>query len=258
VHADEQQHTVTFTVWDEGIGIPPDQLKRIFEPFVQVESESSRSYSGTGLGLTLVRRLAELHMGTVLVESEPSRGSQFHVILPWQINELTGTGLGISVAAAVSAAVSAAVAGSSQPEGAAVKEHLSHWSESGHRPTVLLAEDNAITRAALEEYLGLQGLHVLVAADGLEALELATTRRPDLVLMDIQMPKMDGLEAIRRIRALNDAAAARVPIIALTAHAMSGDREQFLRAGANGYLSKPVRLAELRQQIAAYVPQLVE
>jgi PAS domain S-box-containing protein len=261
VRADDMQQTVTFTVWDEGIGIPPDQLQHIFEPFVQVDSEFSRAYAGTGLGLTLVLRLAELHHGTVLVESEPRRGSQFHLVLPQNTGELleaaTGMGNRIAVSSAISAAFTASMTGSprAQTSDSAGGRNLR---VSSQPPSVLLAEDNSVTRAALEEYLTQQGLRVLVAADGVEAVEQAAIYHPDLVLMDIQMPKMDGLEAMRRIRALGDVKAARVAIIALTAHAMPGDREQFLKAGANGYLSKPVRLAELRQHIAAYIPQLVE
>jgi CheY-like chemotaxis protein len=218
----------------------------------------------------------------VLVESEPRRGSQFHLVLPQNTGELleaaTGMGNRMAVSSAISAAFTASMTGAPQAQTSDSAGVAASWSGAGQtpaslaeasdhnregeplstRPTILLAEDNLVTRTALEEYLTQQGLRVLVAADGVEAVEQAAIYHPDLVLMDIQMPKMDGLEAMRRIRALDDAKAAGVAIIALTAHAMPGDREQFLKAGANGYLSKPVRLAELRQHITAYIPQLVE
>ena len=247
VHGDTLQQAVTFSVWDNGIGIPIEKLPQLFQPFMQVQSEFNRAYGGTGLGLALVQRLAALHNGTVTVHSEPGKGTRFDVVLPWravgsandQGNEETR-----DQGPAPSAQGDAA---SARPEG--VME-----AEPAKQITILLAEDNNVTRGVLADFLELQGYAVLQAGDGAQAVKLAEERKPSLVMMDIQMPGMDGVEAIRRIRSLGDPAVANVPIVALTAHAMQGAREQFMEAGADGYLSKPLRLADLRRSVAEFLP----
>ncbi len=220
VKGDAEKSVVHFTVWDTGIGIALEDMARLFKPFVQLDSRLSRQYSGTGLGLSLVQRMAELHGGSVSVESEVGKGSRFTVSLPWPETSIQvdkeqvdkkGEELG----------------------------HLVTLSPS-HPVTVLVADDNEISLSMMSEYLGLKGYQVIPARDGREVIQRAQEDRPDIILMDIQMPGMDGLEAIRRIRADAASDVAKVPIIALTALVMPGDRERCFEAGANEYISKPV------------------
>jgi PAS domain S-box-containing protein len=253
VRTDASHKTITFTVWDEGIGIPTDRINQLFEPFVQLHSELSRSYAGTGLGLALVRRLAALHNGTVFVESEEQRGSRFHVVLPWAEADESGPAT-LPLADALAAAVVASPGGVHEP----ARGDATTAGATGRQPTILIAEDMAVTRTALQDFLKLQGFRVLLAGDGYETIQVVSSYKPDLVLMDIQMPGMDGLQAMRYIRDLKDPDVARVPIIVLTAHAMPGARERFLEAGADGYLSKPMRLAELLKSVNSFIPQYTQ
>jgi PAS domain S-box-containing protein len=217
-----------FTVWDTGIGIPKGQLDKLFRPFVQLDNKLSRQHSGTGLGLALVYRMTGLHGGRVDVRSTPGKGSRFSVLLPWSQD---APGIGHE---SLQSDRSTRAADRRAQNGGAM---------------LLIAEDNQDTRAMLCDYLQHMGFRVLPACDGAEAVTAAAEHRPDLALMDIQMPGMDGLEAIERIRGIPPLS--NVPIIALTALAMPGDRERCLEAGADEYLSKPVGLKELRRAIEA-------
>ena len=226
---------VTFTVWDTGIGIAEADVARLFKPFVQIDSSLSRQYDGTGLGLALVRRLAEAHGGSVGVESTPGQGSRFSVTLPWHQVESS------------SLSQSNTALDTSQPtiqSTPVIDESLAV--QRGH---ILLAEDNESNIELMEYVLQAKGYTVEVARDGEEALARAQEGHPDLILMDIPMPGMDGLEAIRQIR--SDARVRDIPIIALTALAMPGDRERCLQAGANDHLTKPVDLSALLTSIPA-------
>jgi signal transduction histidine kinase/ActR/RegA family two-component response regulator len=214
-------------VWDSGIGIAPEDCERIFLPFVQVESGLSRRYEGTGLGLALVRQLAELLGGQVGVESTVGVGSRFRVRFPLLVSESLGTR---EVAPGLSDSV-----------------ELRH---TGH--LILLAEDNEANIATIGGYLRHKGYQVEIAHNGKIALDKVRTLQPDLVLMDVQMPEMDGLEATRRIR--QELGLGTLPVIALTALAMAGDRERGLLAGVNEYVTKPVSLRELVGVIEAHLP----
>jgi PAS domain S-box-containing protein len=220
VWADRAESLVHFKVWDMGIGIAPEDLHRLFKPFVQLDSSLSRSYTGTGLGLSLVRRLADLHGGRVSIESQPGAGSRFTLSLPWQ-------------------------PGGDSPAGAA----QGGWPAPGRRDRVLLVEDHDANRRMYADFLDAQGYLVETAGSGEEGLHKAALNPPGLVVMDIQMPGMSGLEAIRSLRGLPDPALSRVPILALTALAMPGDRDRCLEAGASAYLAKPVSLADLAASI---------
>ncbi len=213
---------VRLVVSDTGIGIAPEDLPRLFQPFVQLDSRLAREHEGTGLGLALVRRLVDLHGGRVSVDSTPGEGTKVTVELPLD----GGT-------AAAPAAVPAAV---EEPARAPVPA-------SAEKPLVVLGEDNAAMARLVVDYLEPEGFRVKVAGDGEKAIALVREERPALALMDVQMPKVDGLEAIRRIR--RTPGSETLPIVAVTALAMSGDRERCLEAGATDYLAKPVRLAEL-------------
>jgi PAS domain S-box-containing protein len=222
VRADLEMEQIHFSVHDNGIGISQENLQRLFTPFTQVDGQLNRQYEGSGLGLALVLRLAEIHGGSVSVESEVGVGSNFTVSLPWQhqpmkqIEQL-------------------------QPESPADQLAASHG-------LLLLAEDNEANIEAIAGYLEFHGYTLVVAANGMDALVKAEEHDPQLILMDIQMPVMDGLEAIRRLRA--DPRFDSTPIIALTALAMTGDRDRCLQAGADEYMSKPASPKKLAMKIA--------
>ncbi|WP_139558188.1 ATP-binding protein [Methylotetracoccus oryzae] len=213
--ADEALRVV---VWDTGIGIAPEHFDRLFAPFTQVDARLSRQYGGTGLGLSLVAKLVELHGGSVSVQSRVGEGSRFEVTLP-----LTR----LSDASNHAPTPPTPQLGVTRPQ------------------SLLIAEDNDILRGLLEDYLGARGFRVVSAVNGQEAVELNRTAHPQLILMDIQMPTMDGLEAIRRIRREEAQTSSRRPIIALTALAMPGDEERCRQAGADDYIIKPCSLARL-------------
>jgi PAS domain S-box-containing protein len=356
VRSDAERQQVTFTVWDTGVGISEADLAKLFQPFIQIDNRLNRAYTGTGLGLALVRRLAEAHGGSVGVESVAGQGSRFSVILPWDPAEqravrlatpsvvntaqpairqamviedsttaaaqlsryLQELGAHVEISSHSTGTVERAIA--LQPDviildillpdedgwqvlralkaeprthdipvivvsvvdtperarelGAAevllkpidremfvaalrrattrtaeplVERALVAVPQQAMRPRVLLAEDNETNIEMLFEYLRSKGYDVTVARNGEEAIVRAQEERPDVILMDIQMPGVDGLEAIRRIRA--DSVLAKTPIIAVTALALPRDRERCLQAGADEYMAKPVSLRMLMQTI---------
>lgn len=231
VTTDETEHIVHFTVWDTGIGIAQEDMHHLFQPFIQLDSRLARQYSGTGLGLSLVSRMAELHGGGISVASQVGQGSRFTISLPW-----------------VRPARTASLAEESNPEATLP---VTAPTKNGRPYRILLADDNEENINSFQDYLQATGYQVIVARNGKEAIERTQEDKPDLILMDIQMPEMDGLEATRHLRA--DVALPPIPIITVTALAMPGDRERCLAAGANDYLSKPVRLEKLLQTIKAHL-----
>lgn len=228
VTSDAEQQVARFTVWDNGIGITADDQARLFRPFVQLDGGLMRANEGAGLGLALVARLAELHHGRVEVESAPGQGSRFTITLPWQ--QLP------------------------EPLAAATVPPV-NLPDSTTAALLLLVEDHAHTSAALAFYLTNQHYRVMTTKNGAEALALAVEQQPALILLDIQMPDMDGMTLVHHLR--QQAVCAQIPIIALTAHAMIGDRERFLAAGFTDYLSKPVDLHHLKAVIARHLAAAV-
>ena len=223
VRGDAAGGRAEFTIWDTGIGIAAADIGRLFQPFVQLDSGLAREYSGVGLGLALVARLVTLHDGSVRVESEPGQGSRFTIVLPW-------TPPAPSVGPADPALAAPAARSAPAPR--------------DHSPfRIALIDDNAEALELVHYYLTMHGYEVLVGRTGREALQLVEEARPDMVLIDIQMPELDGLAAIRLLRQMDGLG--ELPIIALTALAMVGDRERCLAAGASDYLSKPIALREL-------------
>ncbi len=208
---------VRVSIADTGVGIPEDRIDQIFEPFSQVDNSITRRYGGTGLGLSICRQLLTLLGGTVRAESAVGAGSVFLVDLPLKSAEF----------------------------GCAPSDPL--WSLSGMH--VLVVEDNEVNQKVIKRILERAGCSVNIANNGLEAVEWLVERRCDLILMDCQMPVMDGLEATRRIRTF-EAPAREVPIIAVTANAMAGDREMCLAAGMDDYVPKPIKLEALTGAIA--------
>lgn len=229
VHAAREEKRVMFTVWDHGIGISEPDLERLFQPFVQLDSSLAREVTGTGLGLALVTQMVRLHGGSVNVESQPGQGSRFTIILPWE----------------PALASDAALRLKSTGKFRAIRPDMKD------RPLILLIEDTREATIMISDYLENAGYHVLAARDGMTGLQQAKSVHPSLILMDIQMPNMDGLEATRRLRA--DPQFRTVPIIALTALAMPGDRERCLAAGATDYITKPVSLKKLAEMIEQYL-----
>ena len=203
---------VLFAVRDQGIGIAPEKVAYVFESFTQVDGSYSRRYQGTGLGLPIVRRLVHLMGGNISVESVENEGTTIFFALP----------LLRSDAAPEARAASAPAAGPVRPL------------------RVLLVEDDVVNMTMARRMLEKMGHDVVCAGTGLEALDRLRAPGIDVVLMDIQMPDMDGMEATEAIRTdPRFETYARVPVIALTAHAMAGDEERFLAAGMDAYLSKP-------------------
>lgn len=228
---------VRLAVWDHGIGIAEADLPRLFTPFVQLDTRLSREYSGTGLGLSLVKQLASLHGGRVEVISQPGQGSTFTVVLPASR---------VVVPAAPEAGRSAVA-----PEPPPALPSVA----GGGVPHILIAEDQELNVIAVRDYLESKGYRITIAGNGREVIRLAQELRPDLIMMDVQMPVMDGIEATRTLRALPDRQLANLPIIAVTALAMVHDRELCLAAGVNDYLAKPYSLRELHTLIARLLVQ---
>jgi len=202
-------------ITDSGAGIAKEKHDFIFEKFTQADGSISRRYGGTGLGLAITKKLTELQGGSISLESEEGRGSTFTVAIPF-------------APAPVEHRKPAEVTPGMAPQPTTVKR-------SGH---ILLVEDNLINQKVVLSLLNKRGYTVDIAANGLEALQLLQERAYQIVLMDIQMPLLDGLETTRRIRA--DCRYDSLPVIAMTAHAMNGDKERCLEVGMNGYLAKPV------------------
>jgi len=230
VTGNKAQRLVRISVWDTGVGIPVEQRNRLFQPFVQLDSRLSRQYDGTGLGLALANGMAELHGGTIEVDSIVGAGTRFHVTLPWDPEAQSAARI--------------------PPEADAPGE-TGLESPMLCQPSVLLVEDNESNLEMLSAYLHIKSFKVSTARNGIEAIRLARECQPDVILMDVQMPEMDGLEATRQLR--QDPALRFTPIIALTALAMPGDRERCLEAGMDDYLSKPLGLKELHRTLVNWV-----
>jgi PAS domain S-box-containing protein len=218
-----------FSVEDTGIGIPEDKQAQVFDSFTQADGSITRRYGGTGLGLTISARLVQLMGGKIWLESAPGRGSTFHFTADFGRDERVREPSGDADVAR------------------AVGERLP-------RLTLLVAEDNLVNRTLIARILQKQGHAVLEARDGLEALETLGRGGIDVVLMDIEMPRLGGLEALTRIRELDRRTGRHTPVIALTAHAMAGDRERCLAAGMDGYVPKPIRRSTLFSVLAAALP----
>jgi signal transduction histidine kinase/CheY-like chemotaxis protein len=231
VGADQASARLRFEVRDTGIGVPADKLVHLFDPFTQADSSTTRRYGGTGLGLSVAKRLVELRGGIIGAESTEGSGSTF-----WFTGEFERQQDKPAAATAAATATDPAPAPPPSPEQQAA--------------AILVVEDNAFNQMLVVKMLEKLGHRADVANNGREALQCLSRARYDLVLMDCQMPEMDGYEASRAIRAgeagVLDPA---VPIIALTANAMEGDREKAISAGMNDYLSKPYQ----REKISAAI-----
>lgn len=225
-----------FAVTDTGIGIPPLAYKRLFEPFTQVDGSLIRRYGGTGLGLSICKRLVDLMGGEIGMESQESVGSTFWFKLPFQMTFYSGqTDFDL---------VSPAAKPSAAP---------SLLSLPVEQPRILLAEDNSVNQKVAVSRLRKLGYAVDVVDNGSAAVDQALSRFYALILMDIQMPVMDGVEATHRIRSAQATRQQRSSIIAVTANAMEGDREHFISEGMDDYLSKPYQMDNLRKIVQRWL-----
>ena len=214
-----------FAVSDSGIGVDPSNQERIFAPFIQADGSTTRHFGGTGLGLAISARLVELMDGRIWVESEVGKGSTFYFTARMDIaRELPGASLSLD---------------DSAPK----------TGRPAYPLRVLLVEDNQTNRKLAEVILEKRGHSVVAAVNGEEALRKIAAEHFDVIIMDVQMPVMDGITATAAIRALEKTTGRNTPIVAMTAHAMKGDRERFLAAGMTGYISKPIEKNELLETI---------
>jgi CheY-like chemotaxis protein len=220
---------VRVEVTDTGIGVDEAQLERMFEPFTQADVSTTRHYGGTGLGLAIVKEIVEMMGGTIGAKSAVGQGSTFWFEVALGAPDLPD-------------------ASTDQSENGT---DTAQWSRP---PRILVAEDSPVNQIVAARMLERCGATVRVAGDGREAIAAVNAEDYDLVLMDCQMPTMDGYEATAQLRALEDGSERRIPIIAMTAHALEGDRERCLAAGMDDYVSKPMRHAELVEKLRQWIP----
>jgi len=213
------------TVWDKGKGINENNLDAVFEPFVQEKSVKASSEKGTGLGLSISRKLIELHQGTITVSSKVGKGSRFTIHFPGRFHV------------------------EESPIEAFVLHQAETMSHSSKRVRILVTEDNKSNRELIKAYFD-DCYHLEFAVSGEEAVTMAASKIYDLILMDIQLPEMDGTETMIQIRKTSKG---YIPIIALTAFAMIGDKDKYLKAGFDDYISKPFNLPELNDKIIKYM-----
>ena len=224
-----EKYEIHFAVKDTGIGIPQDKMGRLFQSFSQIDSSTTRKYGGTGLGLAISKKLVEMMNGTIWVESEAGSGTTFHFTIkvektlhePIDINKLDS------------------------------KSNASLNGKLDHHLSILLAEDNLVNQMVTQRMLNKLGCRADVASNGIEVLRALERQSYDVVIMDVLMPEMDGLEATREIRRRWPESGPK--IIAMTASVLKCDRETCLAAGMDGYISKPAKLVELKSALESYV-----
>jgi signal transduction histidine kinase/CheY-like chemotaxis protein len=219
-----------FSVQDTGIGVPETKIEAIFAPFEQADRSTTRRFGGTGLGLSICSRLVKLMGGRIWAESKPGEGSTFHFFAYFEKPKSTAR---------------------KESRDAALDPQIAAAWNGNHPLHILVAEDNHINQHLAVKLLEHLGHTAVIVENGKEAVAAVEKNPFDLVFMDVQMPEMDGLEATALIRAHEKATGSHIPIVAMTAHAMIGDREQCLEAGMDGYLSKPISALQLSRAIEA-------
>ncbi len=226
---DASNHEIRFSVNDSGMGIPENWINLLFQPFTQIDSSTTRTYGGTGLGLAICKNLAEMMGGTIWVESQLGKGSTFYFTI---------------VAPSATKMQAPSMVVDNKP-----KICPAHYKPRTMR--ILLAEDNPVNQMMMQKMLNKLGYNADIASNGLEVLKFLEIQPYDLILMDIQMPEMDGFQATREIQK-RWASEDRPKIIAITAYALEGDQERCLAAGMDNYISKPLRLDKLRAVLEPY------
>ncbi len=250
-----ETHVVTrFAVSDTGIGITPQQQKMIFQSFVQADGTTTRKYGGTGLGLAISKQLVELMGGRLGLESEPTIGSTFwftvgfskqvaesaaETTFPAEVNPTDGPILGDPPKPGSQGALAVTLPPDPSPQATGL--------------AILLAEDNPVNQKLVLHVINRLGYQADVMTNGLMAVRAAMNKPYDLILMDVHMPEMDGFAATEQIRAFESTHGGHVPIVALTAGALAGDRERCLAAGMDAYVSKPFKIEELRRVVRQYM-----
>ncbi|MGV3591612.1 MAG: ATP-binding protein [Gammaproteobacteria bacterium] len=237
---------VSLAVSDTGMGIAPDAQQKIFEHFSQADESTTRQYGGTGLGLAICKRLVELMGGTIRVESAPGKGAKFQVDLVLPLTPESASLLRESLRGVRRETAPAHAAGNESQIAVAQQRAVL----TGR---VLVAEDNPVNQRLVKAMLARLGIDTESANNGAEAVAMLNERRYDAVLMDCQMPVMDGYQATIEIRRSPSAGMRHVPIIALTANVMEGDRKKCLDAGMDDYLSKPYTLHDLERTLARWL-----
>jgi len=225
LEAHQDERALTITVWDTGVGIPENKRNLIFQPFQQLDSSLSKKYEGTGLGLVLSKRLVEMHGGTITFGPREGGGTNFMIALPVLSHTQT----------MVPPHTGQAQTPPREERGQVVGKKI------------MIAEDNQLNMLLAADFLKGQSFIIVEAASGEIALEKAALEKPDVILLDIQMPGIDGFEVIRRLK--GNSALNHIPVIAMTALAMKGDEELCLRAGFDDYISKPINLREMLNKI---------
>lgn len=235
-----QSHALLrFSVRDTGIGISPEAQARLFHPFVQADNSITRKFGGTGLGLTISKQLIEIMGGSIHVTSQPDRGTTFWFTLNLEKQAEPAT-----------SATSAM-----ELQTAVIKPFPLEQRHRSFVRRILIAEDNEVNQIVARSMLEAQGYEVDIVTNGREAVEAVVMSSYDLILMDCQMPEMDGITACQIIRQREEGTTRHIPIVALTAHAMQGERERCLRAGMDDFLSKPFRPSDLKAALARALPK---
>jgi len=222
-------HEIRFSVKDSGVGIPENWINLLFQPFTQIDSSTTRTYGGTGLGLAICKNLVEMMGGTIWVDSQLGKGSTFYFTI---------------VAQSATKMLAPSVVEDNNPK-------IRPMHDKTRTMRILLAEDNPVNQMMMQKMLNKLGYNADIASNGLEVLKFLEIQPYDLILMDIQMPEMDGFQATREIQK-RWASEDRPKIIAITAYALEGDQERCLAAGMDNYISKPLRLDKLRAVLEPY------
>lgn len=227
IAVDDQFSTLQFMIQDTGMGILPDKIGVVFDPFMQEEASVTRRYGGTGLGLSIAKQLVELMGGRIWVDSRPGRGSKFFFTAAFGIQKNMDA----------------------LPKKVKVGDLLLEQNEAAGKLCILVAEDNSINQKIISTLLTKAGHRVTIVGNGQEALDAVRSFEYDLILMDLQMPVMDGFETTKQIRGEEQKTGRRIPIIAVTAHAFENDRKKCMKIGMDGFLSKPIRSHDLTKAI---------
>jgi signal transduction histidine kinase len=243
-----QQRELVFAVRDTGIGLSPEQCSRLFQPFAQADHSTSRKYGGTGLGLVICKDLVEAMGGSLRVESHPGQGSRFWFSLPLErVDDAPGSSAAAETSAAAAEGAEGRVTAGRPIPSPALQRH------------VLLVEDNPVNQLVASSMLAALGASCEIAGNGLEGLEKLEQGTYDLVLMDVEMPQMDGHAATREIRLRErQRESRRVPVIAMTANAMAEDRERCIASGMDDYLAKPYEMDALAAIIRRWLPEAAD
>ncbi len=269
VNARIEDKNVLITVKDSGIGIPQDKIERIFEPFEQVDGSNTRKYGGTGIGLTITKQLVELHNGRILINSEPSQGSTFTILLPHEnglghppqilnehqnIQDVNVKVLADSSIQPLNLPINTVLEKTNLYPEEIEAQAYSFLSEQGDKDNfqILIVDDEPINLQVLQNQLSLENYSITQAEDGVEAMELINSgKKFDLILLDIMMPKMSGYEVCEKIREKHTAS--RLPIVMLTAKNQSSDIVEGFNLGANDYITKPFTKKELLARIKSHI-----